>query len=138
MVDEYLIPNKSFYRLLEEYQTYNSLVIAYDFDNTVFDFHKKGSTYNQVIKLLQDLHSINCYLICFTANEDNNFIKEYCKNNNIPLDALNENPAFFNSNSKKIYYNALLDDRAGLLQVYNDLKLLVSIIKKKNESTTNS
>lgn len=131
-MDEYLIPNSSFLRLYEEYKKYKSLVIAYDFDNTVYDFHNKGYLYSNVISLLQDLHSIGCICICFTANEDENFIKKYCREKRIPLDKLNENPDFFKSNSKKIYFNALLDDRAGLQQVYQELSLLVNLIKKEN------
>ena len=129
--DEYLEPNASFIRLLNEYNQYGSLVIAYDFDNTVYDFHRKGKYYTEVISLLQDLEKMGCTLICFTANEDETFIRSYCKENNIPLHGLNENPAFFKSDAKKIYYNALLDDRAGLIQVYSELKLLTTIARRK-------
>lgn len=128
-MDEYLIPNSSFLRLYNEYQKYGKLVIAYDFDNTIYDFHKKGNSYFQVMELLKELKRIGCICICFTANEDEEFIRDYCKTWNIPLDKLNENPDFFQSNSKKIYFNALLDDRAGLQQVYQELTLLVNIIK---------
>ena len=128
-MDEYLVPNNSFLRLWNEYKKYGTLVIAYDFDNTIYDFHKKGNTYIQVIELLRQLKSIGCILICFTANEDNIFIESYCKLYNIPLDKLNESPDFFKSNSKKIYFNDLLDDRAGLQQVYQELNLLIQLIK---------
>lgn len=127
-MDEYLIPNSSFIRLYEEYLKYNSLIIAYDFDNTVYDFHKKGGSYTEVIKLLQSLKLKGCLCICFTANEDEEFVRNYCKSWNIPLDKLNENPDFFKSNAKKIYYNAFLDDRAGLQQVYQELSLLLKLI----------
>lgn len=133
MMDEYLIPNSSFLRLYNEYQKYKSLVIAYDFDNTVYDFHNKGKTYWNVITLLQQLKRANCILICFTANEDAEFVTDYCNQFGIPLDKLNENPDFFKSSSKKIYFNALLDDRAGLYQVYQELSLLIQLI---NEPTT--
>lgn len=133
MMDEYLIPNNSFLRLYKEYKQYKSLVIAYDFDNTVYDFHKKGKAYTQVIWLLQKLKSMNCICICFTANEDEQFIRDYCKLWNIPLDKLNENPDFFKSESKKIYYNAFLDDRAGLQQVFQELTLLVNLIENENK-----
>lgn len=128
--DEYLIPNASFLRLLKEYRQYNSLVVAYDLDNTVYDFHKKGETYEQVIELIKELKSIGCFMICFTANSDKTFVLKYLTDNNIPFDAINENPPFFKSAERKIYYNAFLDDRAGLVQVYNELKLLITIIKQ--------
>lgn len=129
-MDEYLKPNASFLRLLNEYNQYKSLVIAYDFDNTIYDFHKKGETYFDVIKLLQELKDSGCFMICFTANSDNEFVVNYLKDNDVPFDAINENPPFFKSNSRKIYFNALLDDRAGLVQVYSELKLLLTIIKQ--------
>lgn len=132
MIDEYLVPNSSFLRLYNEYKKYGSLVIAYDFDNTVFDFHEKGNEYWNVIILLQELKEIGCFCICFTASHDEQKIRDYCKGWKIPLDKLNENPDFFKSESKKIYFNALLDDRAGLLQVYTELSLLVKLIKKEN------
>ena len=130
-MDEYLVPVAAFERLLNEYKRYGSIVVAYDFDNTVYDFHKKGATYDNVIQLLRNLKEINCTIICFTANEDSDFVKGYCAANNIPLDLLNENPAFFKSTSKKIYFNALLDDRAGLIQVFNELTQLYNQVKSK-------
>lgn len=129
-MDEYLKPTSSFLRLLKEYKQYNSLVVAFDFDNTVYDYHKKGETYYFVSELLRELKEIGCYLICFTANPDEYFVSTYLKLNNIPFNKINENPPFFKSESRKIYYNALLDDRAGLLQVYNDLKTLTIHIKQ--------
>lgn len=133
-MDEYLVPNSSFMRLWDEYKKYGSLVVAYDFDNTVYDFHQKGETYGQVIELLRDLKNLGCICICFTANEDESFVREYCRLNFIPLDKLNENPDFFKSTSKKIYFNALLDDRAGLQQVYQELSLLVNLINESKST----
>lgn len=130
MVDQYLVPNASFLRLWDEYKKYGSLVIAFDFDNTVFDYHKKGHTYWQVVELLIKLKEANCYIICFTAAEDMDFVKQYLLDNSIPVDAVNENPPFFKSNERKIYYNAYLDDRAGLIQVYSELNLLIKLINE--------
>lgn len=132
-MDEYLKPNSSFLRLYNEYKQYGSLVIAYDFDNTIYDFHKKGETYENVIALLKELKEAGCYMICFTANSDSDFIYEYLEAREIPMDALNANPPFFKCLERKIYFNALLDDRAGLSQVYNELKLLLTLINQ-NES----
>ncbi len=128
-MDEYLVPNSSFKRLWEEYKKYGSLVVAFDFDNTVYDFHKKGASYNDVISLLLELKEHDFYLICFTANEDINFVKSFLSENKIPFDSINENPPFFKGKSGKVYYNAFLDDRAGLIQVYQELSLLLNLIK---------
>lgn len=131
-MDFYLNAQNSSDRLLEEYNEYGSLVVAFDFDDTVFDFHKKGRVYSDVIKLLQELKSVNCYLICWTANENLAMVVSYLKDNGIPFDALNENPPFFKSTNRKVYANAYLDDRAGLRQVYDELNNLLITIKKKN------
>lgn len=125
-MDFYLNTENSFNRLLEEYNQHQSIVVAFDFDDTVYDFHKKGRFYNDVIELLKKLKSINCYLICWTGQQDLGFVSGYLKNNNIPFDTINENPPFHKSLSKKIYANAYLDDRAGLKQVYDELKDLVN------------
>jgi hypothetical protein len=128
-VDPYLSKVASTARLLNEYERYGSLVVAYDFDNTVFDYFNEGHTYDMVIQLLRDLKSIGCYLICFTANEDTQRIADFLTANDIPFDKINENPPFFTCKAGKIYYNALLDDRAGLWQVYHELRYIVDILK---------
>lgn len=125
-IDQYLIPGKSQERLIDEFVRYKSLVIAYDFDNTVNDYHEKGETYHNVIDLLRNLKRIGCYLIVFTANNNRAFISHYLKSNQIPFDSINEDPPHFKHHkARKIYFNALLDDRAGLLQVYNELSNVV-------------
>ena len=125
-MDFYLKKENTYERLLKEYKAYDRLVVAFDFDNTVYDFHQVGLEFKDVITLLQNLKKVGCYLIIFTANEDENFVKEYCKENKIPFDAINENPPFYKSNSRKIYYNILLDDRAGLREAFNHLEKLIN------------
>jgi hydroxymethylpyrimidine pyrophosphatase-like HAD family hydrolase len=117
----YLNPDHTYNRLIKEYQKYGSIVVAFDFDNTVFDYHNQGLDCSEIIDLLQKLKSINCFLIIWTANEDIDFVKNYCLEKHIPFDAINENPPFFTSSSRKIYYNELLDDRSGLLESYSRL-----------------
>ncbi len=72
------------------------------------------------------MKSINCYLICWTDQEEESFARTYLQENNISFDAFNENPPFLKSTSRKVYANAYLDDRAGLRQVFNELKNLVN------------
>ena len=124
-MDYYLNSENSFERLLEEYERYQSLVVAFDFDDTVYDFHKKGRLYTDVITLLRALKEINCHLICWTGQENLGFVKEYLLENNIPFDGINENPPFHTSKSKKVYANVYLDDRAGLRQVFDELTQLL-------------
>jgi hydroxymethylpyrimidine pyrophosphatase-like HAD family hydrolase len=131
-MDFYLNIENSQNRLIEEYSNYGSLVVAFDFDDTVYDFHKKGRIYNDVITLLKKLKSINCYLICWTGQEDLEFVSRYLIENEIPFDSINENPPFHKLKSKKVYSNAYLDDRAGLHQVYNELLNLTEYATRIN------
>lgn len=126
----YLLENNILFRLFREYVTHGSLVIAYDFDNTVFDYHNQGIEYSDTIELLQDLKSVGCTLICFTASEDIDHISKYLTDNDIPFDKINENPDFWKGTGRKIYFNALLDDRAGLNEMSRVLKDLILMIKE--------
>jgi len=130
-MDEYLIPNASFLRLYEEYKKYGSLTIGVDFDGTIHDYHKTGATYEMVKQLVRDLKSIGCKIVIWTAFIDLNYVKEYCEFNNIPQDGINEGGIPLPWESKKPFFSALLDDRAGLQQVYQELSLLVNLIKKE-------
>lgn len=119
--DEYLQDGKSGTRLINEYEKYGSLAIGFDFDNTVYDFHKTGATYEQVRQLLRDLKEIGCTLICWTAQKDIPFVENFLKENNIPCDGINTDGIKLGWDSRKPFFSALLDDRAGLVQVYEEL-----------------
>lgn len=131
MQHPYLSDEACIYRLVDEYKKHNSIVVAYDFDNCVFDFHSKGHDYSEVIELLREAKQIGCYLIVFTAEQDIEKVKSALQNQNIPYDSINENPPFFKSESRKIYSNILLDDRAGLKSAFHQLKETINIIKNK-------
>lgn len=129
-MDEYLIEGKSYERLLSEYQKYGSLTIGFDFDGTVHDYHKTGATYNLVIQLLRDLKEIGCDLLCWTAYKDHSYVIKFLEENNIPFDGVNTDGIKLPWESRKPFMSALLDDRAGLIQVYKDLRKLVDTVKK--------
>lgn len=131
MQHPYLSDTACVFRLVDEYKKYGSLVIAYDFDNCVYDYHSKGHNYIEIINLLKEAKEINCYLIVFTAEKDLEKVRENLKRKEIPFDAINETPPFFKSDSRKIYFNLLLDDRAGLLSAYKQLRETINIIKNK-------
>ncbi len=131
-------------RLLEEYKKYGKLIVAFDYDNTIFDYHNKGGDYSCVIELLQDCTRYGFELVLFTSEENESKIKQkqiecfklwignhekvgkkwefvfpYTQSSILP-------------NSKKPYYNILLDDRAGLEESYEILKYVVDEIIKLN------
>ncbi|HDR7922283.1 hypothetical protein [Bacillus paranthracis] len=139
-MDLYLYEENVTERLIREWKKYGSLVVAYDFDNTVYDYHKEGHSYECVIQLLREAKKLNAYLMVYTARRDSElfFVKEYLEENNIPFDSINETPDFIPfSDEKKLYYNILLDDRAGLPSAYrcllNAVTYMDSVQKKRRK-----
>jgi len=123
MSDPYLDKQRCVDRLLDEYHKYGRLIVAYDYDNTVFDYHQQGATFNDVIELLRECRRLGFHLILFTSCDSDRYpeIKEYLHKQNIPYDAINETPDFIPFNGRKVYYNVLLDDRAGLSSAFEYL-----------------
>ncbi len=113
-------------RLRAWHQRNGRLIVAYDFDNTVYDYHAKGHDYSEVIRLLQRAHQAGCYLIVFTGNQDTEFVIRYLADNAIPYDLINEHAPFAPSSARKIYYNLLLDDAAGLESAYRQLECFLN------------
>ena len=118
-------------RLTNEYRKHKSLIVAYDFDNTVYDYHGVGYKFDKVTELLRECKELGFYLIVYTCNGEEKYkgIKKYSNNNKIPYDSINENAPFINFAYNKLYYNILLDDRAGLDSAYSTLKELINNIK---------
>lgn len=117
-------------RLKADYLEHKSLFVAFDYDNTVFDYHSKGIDYSEIIKLLQECKALGFTMILFTGNEGDKLdvILQDCKDRNIPVDLVNENPLM---KTRKPYYNILLDDRAGLIEAFHLLKKLTDAIQSK-------
>ena len=119
-------------RLLNDYKKHGNLIVAFDFDNTIYDYHDTGTrTFSNVTNLLAECSELGFKMILFTANESKekiDFCREYCALHNIRIDYINESPVL---NTRKPYYNILLDDRAGLEEAYFILKYIVDTIKEE-------
>jgi hypothetical protein len=122
MNDPYLSHSVCVARLKQEWVKHGKLIIAYDFDNTVYDYHNHGTQYTLVSNLLRTCKD-NARFIVFTAASKTRFgaIKNYLTSQNLPFDSINEDITGLGSPSKP-YYNILLDDRAGLESAYAILK----------------
>lgn len=132
-MDHYLDNTNCIDRLYSEWEKYGSLIVAYDFDNTVFDFHNQGHSFDDVIRLIRDCREMGFHLTVFTSCNDDRFpeIKKYLVDNNIPFDAINETPDFIPFKGRKVYYNILLDDRAGLSASLGILYTVICKIRSK-------
>lgn len=118
-------PVYTFLRLVEQYHKMDRLIIAYDFDDTVKPYYSSSCCRaTNVIRAAKKY--LNAYLIVYTCNQDYDKIKDYLDKEKIPYDAINENAPFIHFNKKgKLYYNLLLDDKAGLHQAIEDLEALI-------------
>lgn len=121
-------------RLLEEYRKYGKLIIAFDYDNTIFDCHNNGGDYSCVIELLKRCVKLGFEMVLFTTEEDIFKLNEKTSNafHLLECKTISANTSSIFRGSKKPYYNILLDDRAGLEESYEILKYVVDEIIKLN------
>lgn len=119
-------------RLFNQYLRTPELIIAVDFDETIFDFHNKGYKFPKIVEILKKCNDLNFHIIIFTSSkkERHEFILKYCEELEIKVTCINKNSIDSQfGNDGKIFYNLFLDDRAGLGQTYEILKLTIDKIK---------
>lgn len=129
-MDFYLQPGNSYKRLEDEFKKYGKLIFCVDFDDTIYDYHKKGRMYENVIHLLHRWENYS-EVIIFTGCGENKYamIEEYLQKNHIKHRGINCD-ASITFGGRKIYANVYIDDRGGLIQVYNELLTLIDKIEK--------
>lgn len=113
--DPYRDYDRFYFRLKDEYDRYGELIIAVDFDDTVFNTHDNpGWCYHEVIKMLLRWQD-HAKIVCWTAsNEDRyDFIRSVFTAHGVRLDAINENVNGIERRGPKIYANVYIDDRSG-------------------------
>ncbi len=125
-------------RLVSEWQTHGKIIIAVDFDDTIshFKFNTQEDC-NKVIDIIKCAQDIGAYVVVFTAcpKEENENILNFCSNNQLHIDSINENPIPLPfGNNGKIYANIFLDDRGGLNEAIGILSQSIIKIKQKNEN----
>jgi len=135
-MDTYFDTNKCVERLFEEWKKHPKLIIACDFDDTVFDCHRKGHNFDKVFDLLKECKQLEFYVVIFTAGkiERYPFITQYMEDHGVKIDGINQNPIPLPyGNNVKIYANIFLDDRAGLFQAATILLMLINKIKSQTK-----
>lgn len=133
MRSRYFSDTQCIKRLIEEYKAHKKLIVALDFDDTVFDFHKQGDTYEQVLDVVRRSQKLGFYVVLFTGSVPEKYPEciKYLLENGITVDSINQNPIPLPfGNHGKPYYNILLDDRAGLYAAYVVLETVVHLIEQ--------
>ena len=102
-MDYYLSEENCYNRLVDEFKKYGKLIFCVDYDDTIFDFHKKGRKYDCVINLLKRWGKYS-EVIIFTGNSEDKYpeIEKYLTENNIKYKQL----AYIKS--KNLFYRRAL------------------------------
>ena len=110
-------------KLYADYCKYGTLYIAFDFDNTIWDFHTYENNYEDnpkavfwdIVNLLKKCKEYGMKLILWTSCPTQwDELKKYnlCKTWGIDPDYLNCSP--LSPGATKPHFSLLLDDKAGL------------------------
>ncbi len=135
LADPFLNTSNCVTRLLDEYKKHPRLIIALDYDSTVCPWPKgKNHTHEKVLGLVREAQKIGFYIVVFTASAPERFgeMKDFLADKGIRTDAINQNPINLPfGNNGKIYYNLLIDDRAGAGQACEILEQVIEKVLKE-------
>ena len=128
-MDFYLSEENCYQRLEDEFKKYGKLIFCVDFDDTIYDFHKLGRSYSDVITLLKRWEPYS-EVVILTGNGEaqHPIIKEYMENVGIKYKGINC-VSSISFGGRKTYANAYIDDRGGLPSVYRMLDKLITKIE---------
>lgn len=123
-------------RLLIEWRTHGKIILAVDFDSTIYPYHTLDNKkdIDRTIDLVKKAYEIGAYIVIFTASIEDRFkfIEDYCKSINIPISSINKNPIELPyGNNGKIYYNLNICDRSGINESLNILEEVMNEMKHK-------
>lgn len=111
--DPYTDFSRCYKRLKSEFEKYKRLIIAVDFDDTIYNTHQhRGWVYTGVAEMLARWQP-HADIIVWTASkpERYDFIRSVFAAHSIPIAAINENVEYIEPRGPKIYANIYLDDR---------------------------
>ena len=128
-MDFYLSEKNCYQRLENEFKQHGRLIFCVDFDDTIYDFHKVGRTYDDVISLLHRWEKYS-EVVILTGNGEEMYpkIEKYLADNNIKYKGINCDSSV-HVNGRKTYANVYIDDRGGLPFVYKMLDTLITKIE---------
>jgi len=128
-MDWYLEVKNCYKRLKDEYLQHGKLIFCVDFDDTLYDFHGTGKTFNNIIELLHRWES-RSEVIILTGNGESEYpkIQAYLNEHNIKYEGINCDSSV-PVKGRKTYANVYIDDRGGLPLVYDMLCELIDEIE---------
>lgn len=129
-MDYYLSEENCYQRLKSEFQKYGKLIFCVDFDDTIYDFHKLGRSYDNIINLLHRWEKYS-EVVILTGNGDDKYdvIEKYLSEKQITYRGINCDSSV-SFGGRKTYGNVYIDDRGGLPSVYRILNRLITEIEE--------
>lgn len=136
MTNPYLTVGGCVDRLYKQWLKHPRLIVACDWDDTVVFFNEdSGDDFSDTINVLKRAAKHNFLIIIYTCSnkERHKSIIDYCANLGIEVATVNKNIIDLGFEPQaKIYYNILLDDKAGLAQSIETLNKLIDKIEAHN------
>lgn len=122
------------YRLLEKLKgvlsDHGKLIIAFDFDDTVFPFSGEDTPCFEVRETLRWAQDQGHVLICYTCRSDQEEVLQFCQGEGIYYERFNENHLQLEGQYGKIFYNIFLDDKCGLKEALDTLQEILRFNEK--------
>lgn len=109
------------------YDEHNNIILAVDFDDTIYDWKSVGLSCDYVIDLVKRCQLyLNAKVMLFTCRIDDklDFAVRHCNEVGLDLWGINHHPEHGPTTGKP-FYNVLLDDKACLENVCDVLELLL-------------
>ena len=122
--DVFLETSKCIDRLITIYGEHKHIVIGVDFDDTLYDTHNAGISFEKTVEVLKRAQLNENVLCVWTANADSDKVKRVWTDYGLRINYYNTSPLTPSVNGKQ-HFNILLDDRAGLGQTIEILEALL-------------
>lgn len=120
-------------------QNHGRLIIAFDFDNTVFPLSGDDEVCLEVRDTLRLAQEQGHVLICYTCRSEEEEVLKFCQGEGIYYERFNENHLQLDGQHGKVYYNIFLDDKCGLQMALSTLQEVLRFnSKEKNYDSTSS
>lgn len=122
-------------RLVKEWKEHGKLIIAVDFDSTIYPWGTIENT-EDLLRTISAVHAaieVGARIVINTCSDPSRYttILTYCEYLSIPVESINKNPIELPyGNFNKVYANIYLDDRAGLIGALEILEKATQEMKK--------
>ena len=119
-------------KLYRAWVKYQGIRILVDYDDTIKPYNTATCSFcKDVVDTLIEAQRFGAILILWTCRSGDRLTKaiQYCKSIGLVFNEINPENPFLPGYSLKAYGNVLLDDKAGLEQALNTLKIALSKYK---------